>query len=113
MVFIISNYSSLKDLVTIQKKYNLQNDATLFCGTTTVEIDGLPNVPYHPLVNINFDATDKIKIQQHYLDNMLRAIQIEVPEKIIIDAPTLIDNSNIIEQIKIHAATVGVAIIEN
>ena len=110
MIFIAAHYINKQMVQDIITKYSANQEEVLLCGTTEIDLPFNSSLPYHPLFIVNESTTTA---QQHqYIDAMCRAIQIEVPSKIIFYSPTKMDTKTVLFRIKEHAGIVGVPIEE-
>jgi hypothetical protein len=107
MVFVITHIESLEQFNELVNKYAKYNKV-IICGTSNIPILLDAELPYHPLFFIDEHGATQAQ-RQAYIDCMLRAIQIEVPNHIYFNKPTLLDNITVVNHIKTHAATVGVS----
>jgi hypothetical protein len=108
MVFIVKHFSNELDF--LQTKQNYATEEVLCCGSSFVENQINQNIPYHPLITILPNEASTIAQQHAFIDAMCRAIQIEVPSKIVIEGPTLLDTHTVWHRIEQHAAIVGIPI---
>ncbi len=108
MVFIVSHWQSFEEVEAY--KSNFDGVEVLICGSCAVSIPINRKIPYHPLFLI--DAVTTVQQQHTYIDAMLRAIQIEVPSKVIFIGTTLLDTYTVLTRIKEHCGIVGVEIVE-
>ncbi len=108
MVFIVQHFETEQQFEDVQKAFTPQQ--VLCCGSTFIQNKIDTSIPYHPLVLLNAEASSTIAQQHSFIDLMCRAIQIEVPEKIIVLNSTLLDTETVWQRIQQHAAIVGVPI---
>jgi hypothetical protein len=109
MVFIIAHYASEKEAHAIEEMFLTQYEQVLLCGSASFAMPIEASIPYHPLMHIA-ETPSTVGQQHQYIDAMCRAIQIEVPEKIIFYSATLLDTHTVLSRIKEHAGIVGVQI---
>jgi hypothetical protein len=109
MVFVIAHFSTIEESKNIENVYLEKYKQVILCGSTNVLLEKNETLPYHPLFIIENKNTT-IAEQHTYIDTMLRAIQIEVPEKIIFHSATMFDTHTVLYRIKQHCEIVGVEI---
>jgi hypothetical protein len=109
MIFIVAHYANAFQATEIANIYASLNQEILLCGSADFDIEINASIPYHPIVKVFGNATNVIQ-QHRYIDDMCRAIQIEVPSRIIFHSPTKLDTHTVLFRIKEHAQIVGVEI---
>jgi hypothetical protein len=109
MIFIVAHFTDAHQIELIKKKYNDVGQEILLCGTCSIKIPINNAIPYHPIFWIENDIT--IAQQHLYIDTMCRALQMEVPTKIIFESATKLDNYTVLSRINEHAKIVGIEIV--
>jgi hypothetical protein len=106
MVFVIGHFEDIQMAEDVKALYAIDGEEVLLCGSTNVELPINIAIPYHPLL-IVADVTT-IAQQHQYIDAMCRAMQMEVPSKIIFYSATMFDTKTVLGRIKEHAQFVGI-----
>lgn len=110
MVFVVAHYNNIQESEAIKNLYLQKYSAVVLCGTSNFEMQKDTTLAYHPIYQIIGEAD--IAKQHAYIDSMLRALQIEVPEAIIFYNKTMLDTGTVLFRIKEHCKIVGINIVE-
>jgi hypothetical protein len=106
MVFVVAHYNSLEEAQTVANKYNPMYQDVILCGSADFNYPKNETLAYHPIFRVG--ESTSIPEQHAYIDAMLRAIQIQVPEAIIFHGATRFDTATVLFRIQQHCNTVGV-----
>jgi hypothetical protein len=108
MVFVVGHYTSEQQMLDYAQQYQLGEYSILYCGSTSFDITPNANYPYHPLYKVMGEPS--VKEQHHYIDTMMRAIQIEHPVKVIFASASKFDTKTALQRIKEHCDIVDVMV---
>jgi hypothetical protein len=108
MIFVLGHFNTIEDFELISNKYSA-NEEILYCGTTSFLPSINKSLPYHPLVHVIKSETT-VAEQHAFLDTLLRAIQIEVPTKIIIYNSNMMETATVKSRMLEHCKIVGVPV---
>jgi hypothetical protein len=111
MVFVSAHYKSEDQFLVIANQLEIPLENILFCGSTEFHPILNTTIPYHPLMQVVVNQEVDIKAKHAFLDTLMRAIQIEVPDQYISFGKTFFDNETILEKTKAHCKIVGVELI--
>jgi hypothetical protein len=109
MLFVTGHFENEIICNQILEKYNTQFEKIVFCGSCNFEFEIDNALAYHPLYVINSSETT-IAQQHAYIDSMLRALQIEVPKKLIFFNATMFDTYTVLKRIEEHCVIVNIEI---
>ncbi len=109
MVFIVAHYNTEAEAEQIRNFYLKKYNQVLLCGTSSFEMPLTGNIPYHPIV-CTINGVD-IRMQHAFIDTMMRALQIETPEALVLHSNTALDSETVWYRICAHAEIVQVPII--
>jgi hypothetical protein len=109
MLFISGHFENENICNTLIEKYTLQFDKIVFCGSCNFNFEKDLSLAYHPLFKT--ENRETTVAQQHaYIDAMLRALQIEVPQQLLVYNATHFDTYTVLKRIAEHCAIVGIVI---